>query len=106
MFRRSVALSALVSLSLQLCPTASESAVSDLQVLIPEYQAQGEVYLCTRVSLPDAPQRLISVQPLSKQEVVHHMLLYGELVVRKINTSTEPLCMFACHLVCACQKAT
>jgi hypothetical protein len=31
------------------------------------------------VPLPDDPLKLVGVEPLSKQEVVHHMLLFGEL---------------------------
>lgn len=57
---------------------AVQELTSTVEVLIPEFKTDGEAYLCTRVPLPDSPQRLIGVQPLSKQEVVHHMLLYGE----------------------------
>ena len=46
---------------------------------MPEYQTDhAEMYLCTSVLLPDEPLKLIGVEPLSKQEVVHHMLLFGE----------------------------
>ena len=46
---------------------------------MPEYQTDhAEMYLCTSVLLPDEPLKLIGVEPLSKQEVVHHMLLFGK----------------------------
>ena len=46
---------------------------------MPEYQTDhAEMYLCTSVLLPDEPLKLVGVEPLSKEEVVHHMLLFGE----------------------------
>ena len=51
-----------------------------LEALMPEYATEHEeAYLCTSVPLPDRPLKLIGVEPLSKQEVVHHMLLFGAL---------------------------
>ena len=45
---------------------------------MPEYTTEHEeAYLCTSVPLPDRPLKLVGVEPLSKQEVVHHMLLFG-----------------------------
>ena len=67
----------LAALFLAFGQAAPEGVVEPLEVVIPEHQADGEVYLCTRVPLAATSQRLVGVEPLSKQEVVHHMLLYG-----------------------------
>jgi hypothetical protein len=37
-----------------------------------------DAYLCTAVPLPDEPLKLVGIEPLAKQEIVHHMLLFGE----------------------------
>lgn len=39
--------------------------------------ANEELYLCTAAVLPDLPHKLIGVDPLADQSVVHHILLYG-----------------------------
>lgn len=60
--------------------TDASSTPSDfkLEALMPEYATEHEeAYLCTSVPLPDRPLKLVGVEPLSKQEVVHHMLLFG-----------------------------
>lgn len=57
---------------------AAPDTQKSVEVHIPEHPAEGEVYLCTRVPLPNVPQRLVAIEPLSKQDVVHHMILYGE----------------------------
>ena len=57
----------------------SEASTVHIEALMPEYKTEHEeAYLCTSVLLPDDPLKLIGVEPLSKQEVVHHMLLFGE----------------------------
>lgn len=57
----------------------SEASTVHIDALMPEHQTEHEeAYLCTSVLLPDDPLKLIGVEPLSKQEVVHHMLLFGE----------------------------
>lgn len=44
-----------------------------------EYKVSHEdAYLCTAVQLPDEPMKLIGIEPLAKQEIAHHMLLFGE----------------------------
>jgi len=49
-----------------------------LEALMPPYETQHEeAYLCMSVPLPDRPLKLVGVEPLSRQEVVHHMLLFG-----------------------------
>jgi hypothetical protein len=37
-----------------------------------------DAYLCTAVPLPDEPLKLVGIEPLAKQEIAHHMLLFGE----------------------------
>lgn len=50
-----------------------------IEALMPEHHTDHEeAYLCTSVLLPDEPLKLVGVEPLSKQEVVHHMLMFGE----------------------------
>ena len=57
----------------------SAGRITHIDTLMPEYQTDhAEMYLCTSVLLPDEPLKLVGVEPLSKQEVVHHMLLFGE----------------------------
>ncbi len=36
-----------------------------------------QAYLCTAVQLPDQALKLVGVEPLAKQEIAHHMLLFG-----------------------------
>ena len=51
----------------------------DLDAIMPPYEANHrDAYLCTTVPLPDRQLKLIGIEPLSKQDVVHHMLLFGE----------------------------
>lgn len=57
---------------------AAEASIVHIDALMPEHHTEHEeAYLCTSVLLPDDPLKLIGVEPLSKQEVVHHMLLFG-----------------------------
>lgn len=52
-----------------------------VDALMPDYTVDHEeAYLCTAVPLPDKPLKLVGIEPLSTQEVVHHMLLFGELL--------------------------
>ncbi len=60
---------------------AAPTDVIQLDALLPPSPPTGEdAYLCTSVPLPDKPMKLTGVTPLSKQEVVHHMLMFGKLV--------------------------
>lgn len=59
--------------------TGKESRILHIEALMPEHHTDHEeAYLCTSVLLPDEPLKLVGVEPLSKQEVVHHMLMFGE----------------------------
>ena len=47
---------------------------------MPDYKVTHEdAYLCTAVPLPDQALKLVGVEPLAKQEIAHHMLLFGAL---------------------------
>jgi hypothetical protein len=52
--------------------------VFDLEALMPPFKPQKQdEYLCSAVLLPERPLKLVGVQPLASQDVVHHMLLFG-----------------------------
>ena len=38
---------------------------------------EEDAYYCTTLPLPPAPMKLVGVEPLARQEVVHHILLFG-----------------------------
>lgn len=39
---------------------------------------EQDAYICTTLPLPDKPHKLVGVEPLGEQKVVHHILLFGE----------------------------
>lgn len=46
---------------------------------MPDHPAPAETYLCMRVDLPEASSlKMTGIEPLSHEELVHHMLLFGE----------------------------
>lgn len=54
----------------------------DVDIVVPEYQVKGQdAYVCTTIELPEKPMKLVGVEPIAKQEVVHHILLFGELLL-------------------------
>ena len=54
------------------------------------YKTKGQdQYVCFRVDLPPRGLKIIGVDPLSTQDVVHHMLLYGEQHARSAFLHTE-----------------
>lgn len=56
-----------------------ENSSWEVKAVLPEHPAPPESYLCMRVDLPNQPSlKLVGVEPLSNQELVHHMLLYGK----------------------------
>ena len=77
-----------------------------VHALVPaEHEVIGEdQYVCFRVDLPRESLKIVGVDPLSTQDVVHHMLLFG--------TSTRPMLqMQSCanlqsHIVAACNQHT
>ena len=58
--------------------TSATDAADTIEVAVPPHDITGEAYLCVQVPLPQRPQRLVAVEPLSEEQLVHHMLLYGE----------------------------
>lgn len=84
---------------------SSEVSTVHIEALMPEYHTEHEeAYLCTSVLLPDDPLKLVGVEPLSKQEVVHHMLLFGEFqpTYKYADTSAYSPCFSPCTLDSAC----
>lgn len=51
----------------------------DVNAFVPaEHELIGEdQYVCFRVDLPRESLKIVGVDPLSTQDVVHHMLLFG-----------------------------
>lgn len=44
-----------------------------------DYKIQGEdAYACTVLQLPEKGYKLVGIQPMADQAVVHHILLFGE----------------------------
>jgi len=54
-----------------------------VDALVPaEHEVVGEdQYVCFRVDLPKQSLKIVGVDPLSTQDVVHHMLLFGTLAM-------------------------
>jgi hypothetical protein len=38
---------------------------------------EPDAYVCTTLPLPATPMKLVGIAPLARQEVVHHILLFG-----------------------------
>lgn len=59
--------------------TAAASAPTTLDITVPEStKVSGEdSYICITKPLPDKPLKLVGVEPMARQEVVHHILLFG-----------------------------
>jgi hypothetical protein len=55
-------------------------APSTIDITVPEStKVEGEdAYICITKPLPDKPLKLVGVEPLAEQKVVHHILLFGE----------------------------
>lgn len=64
-----------------------------------EHEVIGEdQYVCFRVDLPTESLKIVGVDPLSKQDVVHHMLLFGT----HIDILCSPNPNRACYEVVLC----
>ncbi len=51
-----------------------------IEALMPPFPTDKEdAYLCTSLPLPNNPLKLTAVEALARQEIVHHILLFGEL---------------------------
>lgn len=64
----------LIALGKSLCQSTVE-----VNAFVPaEHEVIGEdQYVCFRVDLPQESLKIVGVDPLSTQDVVHHMLLFG-----------------------------
>lgn len=62
--------------------TAAASPPTTLDITVPEAtKVEGEdSYICITKPLPDKPLKLVGVEPMARQEVVHHILLFGACV--------------------------
>lgn len=63
--------------------SAAAAAPTTLDITVPEsVKVEGEdSYICITKPLPDKPLKLVGVEPMAKQEVVHHILLFGECML-------------------------
>jgi len=70
----------LSALALLLCAACTAASTTEVEIVVPDTAVvKGQdAYICTTVELPQKPYKLVGVQPLAKQEVVHHILLFGE----------------------------
>lgn len=70
----------LAAVALLLAAAAVAGDNSSFEITIPDgYKVKGlDAYVCTTLELPNKPAKLVGVEPLAKQEVVHHILLFGE----------------------------
>ena len=75
---KSVCLPALLLL-LALGKAACQGGVYVDAIVPAEHEVVGEdQYVCFRVDLPKSSLKIVGVDPLSTQDVVHHMLLFGK----------------------------
>jgi hypothetical protein len=50
-----------------------------LDIVVPPFEVKGkDAYICTTVPLPARPYKLVGIEPIAEQSVVHHILLFGE----------------------------
>lgn len=69
--------SCLLLLSVLLSSTTAQDDTW-VDVIVPPKQIdQEDTYVCINVDIPQHASRLIEVQPIAEQQVVHHMLLFG-----------------------------
>jgi hypothetical protein len=59
--------------------SGAENATSrSFELIVPEYKVvEEDAYVCTTMQLPERPHKLVGVEPLAEQKVVHHILLFG-----------------------------
>jgi hypothetical protein len=51
----------------------------EVNITVPQFSVFGsDSYLCAAVELAPTPHKLVAVVPRASQNVVHHILLYGE----------------------------
>lgn len=57
---------------------ADDTSVIEMDAILPPHETlEEDEYLCTAIKLPERAMKLISVESLSEQATVHHMLMFG-----------------------------
>lgn len=73
------AFAAVLVATLAIASQPDATSLVEVDAIMPPLATDAEdEYLCTSVELPDRPMKLVSVESLSQQDTVHHMLLFGE----------------------------
>ena len=58
--------------------SSTETSTRAFDLIVPEYKiTEQDAYVCTTMQLPEKPHKLVGVEPLAEQKVVHHILLFG-----------------------------
>ncbi len=71
----------LIALTLVCCGPHLAAGALELDITVPAFDvAREDAYVCTTVPLPSEAYKLVGVQPLAEQEVVHHILLFGRWI--------------------------
>lgn len=85
------------------------AANSSIPITIPAgVEVQGEdSYVCITKALPDKELKLVGVEPLAEQEVVHHILLFGAccrvgVLTQNVGSVVPGGCVC---LTCCCVRA-
>lgn len=72
-------LAALCALLVALAALARAEKLA-FDILVPPFPVKGnDAYICTTVPFPERPYKLTGVEPIAEQNVVHHILLFGEV---------------------------
>jgi hypothetical protein len=80
-FRSQLLLAVLLLVTLCTVPRQGAATTTEFEITVPEEtKVTGQdSYICTTLALPNKPYKLVGVEPLGRKEVVHHILLFGEL---------------------------
>lgn len=87
---------------------ATQTAAHEVEVnvTIPDFPVRkADSYLCTYVKLPERPYKLVGIEPLAKQEVVHHILLFGCDTPAREGTGDAPA-VWECNSTPACREGS
>mgnify|MGYP006284719309 CR=1 FL=1 len=75
---RAFALACSLGLLAALCTAEGHHIEFDLRMPSGVEVTDTDAYVCVAAQLPPKPHKLIGVLPKAKQEVVHHILLFGK----------------------------
>lgn len=83
---------------------AAPPSASKIDITVPEsVHVEGEdSYICITKPLPDKPLKLVGVEPMAEQKVVHHILLFGECVFR--CWCARACCGVSSRMLCVCSS--